>query len=153
MDLEDLKIVKRFLKQYEDELPIECEAHSELLIFVKNLIKEQDEKEQIVHMDDDLRAFISKTVDEYFRVRKKTIDPFYNGNPETISDKAIENRKEVMFKAIKGKMNSGEKLNGKTVFTHYLGGACEISNEYWEFKYDILQAYYTEIGAEFSGQC
>jgi hypothetical protein len=150
----NMDIEKRFLKHYEDELPLGCVAYSDLLVFVRNLIKEQNEKKQIVHMDDNaLRFFISKIVDEYFQVRNKIIDPFNTGQTESMSDKAIENRKVVMFKEIKGRMDSGEKSHGKTIFTHYLGVAGEISEEYWAFKYDILDAYYTAIGAEFDGKC
>ena len=150
MDIEDLKTVKKFLKRYKDELSIECTAYDEILSFVKIMIKDQT-KDQIVHMDDNvLQVFISDTVDEYFRKNNKMIDPFGCGK-ELISDERIERRKNIIVKEIKDHMDDCKQINGKIVFSYYLGCCSAFSEEFLSFKYDMLQTYYQAIGADFEG--
>lgn len=137
MDKEELKIVKKFLKYYDDELPVYV---SDLKDFIKQC------KKNVVHMDDEsLKEWISEWVDDYFIKNEKKIDPFHDGRYITMSDIAIENRKLEIFNEIK---DDGRTQKGP-VFSHYIGGACEISIEKFNFKYDIFDAYYTKIGGSF----
>jgi hypothetical protein len=151
MELSDLLSVKKFLDYYGYELPIGVIAIDDLCAFVDDLIKEQS---QVHHMnDEDLSLFVSKKVDAYFEKNNRVIDPFGNGNTETISEASIELRKQSMIKEIKDNRDDYNIVHGKKVFTHYLGGACAVSEEYWSFQYKILNAYYKAINVEFEARC
>lgn len=79
----------------------------------------------------DLTDFICEKVDEYF---------------EQMNSSSIENPKKTMVMIISDMRDEYSVENRKPVFKHYLGVACEFSDEYWKFKYDILKDYYNAIG-------